>query len=44
MQAKKGATEAEVDDWEILVREMLQVVQVKQLVPTMRTHSIPNPI
>eukprot|EP00970_Alexandrium_tamarense_P019886 scaffold14575_cov228-Alexandrium_tamarense.AAC.3 len=37
MQAKKGATEAEVDDWEILVREMLQVVQVKQLVPTMRT-------
>jgi len=37
MQSKKGATADEVDDWETLVREMIQVVQVKQLVPTMRT-------
>ena len=37
MKAKKGATDAECDDWEQLVREMVQVVQVKQLVPTMRT-------
>jgi len=37
MQSKKGATDDEVDDWETLVREMIQVVQVKQLVPTMRT-------
>lgn len=37
MLQKKGATQAEVDDWETLVREMIQVVQAKQLVPTMRT-------
>ncbi|KAL7472453.1 hypothetical protein ACHAXS_012788 [Conticribra weissflogii] len=37
MANKKGATEAEVADWETLVREMVQVVQAKQLVPTMRT-------
>eukprot|EP00804_Cyclotella_cryptica_P028919 CCRYP_008471-RA/>CCRYP_008471-RA protein AED:0.27 eAED:0.27 QI:0/0.66/0.5/1/0.66/0.5/4/208/694 len=37
MKTKKGATDAECDDWEKLVREMIQVVQVKQLVPTMRT-------
>ena len=37
MVSKKGATKAEVDDWETLVREMIQVVQAKQLVPTMRT-------
>eukprot|EP00956_Cyclotella_meneghiniana_P043464 scaffold271512_cov106-Cyclotella_meneghiniana.AAC.1 len=37
MKVKKGATDAECDDWEQLVREMIQVVQVKQLVPTMRT-------
>lgn len=37
MAKKKGATEAEVDEWETLVREMVQVVQAKQLVPTMRT-------
>lgn len=37
MKVKKGATDAECDDWEQLVREMVQVVQVKQLVPTMRT-------
>lgn len=37
MKEKKGATDAECDDWEQLVREMVQVVQVKQLVPTMRT-------
>ncbi len=34
---KKGSTEAELDEWETLVREMVQVVQTKQLVPTMRT-------
>ena len=34
---KKGTTKAEVEDWETLVREMVQVVQAKQLVPTMRT-------
>ncbi len=34
---KKGTSEAELDDWETLVREMVQVVQTKQLVPTMRT-------
>ena len=34
---KKGASEAELDDWETLVREMVQVVQTKQLGPTMRT-------
>ncbi|KAL3810985.1 hypothetical protein ACHAXA_008571 [Cyclostephanos tholiformis] len=34
---KKGATDAELDDWETLVREMVQVVQTKQLMPTMRT-------
>ena len=37
MISKKGATNAEVEDWESLVREMIQVVQTKQLVPTMRT-------
>eukprot|EP00578_Thalassiosira_sp_NH16_P025866 CAMPEP_0181087768 /NCGR_PEP_ID=MMETSP1071-20121207/6443_1 /TAXON_ID=35127 /ORGANISM="Thalassiosira sp., Strain NH16" /LENGTH=741 /DNA_ID=CAMNT_0023169667 /DNA_START=113 /DNA_END=2338 /DNA_ORIENTATION=- len=37
MLAKKKATQAEVEDWEELVREMIQVVQSKQLVPTMRT-------
>lgn len=37
MKEKKNATDAECDDWEQLVREMVQVVQVKQLVPTMRT-------
>lgn len=37
MKKKKGATEAELDEWETLVREMVQVVQTKQLVPTMRT-------
>lgn len=37
MLSKKGATQDEVDDWEKLVREMTQVVQSKQLVPTMRT-------
>jgi len=34
---KKGTTQAEVEEWETLVREMIQVVQAKQLVPTMRT-------
>ena len=34
---KKGSTEAELCRWEALVREMVQVVQTKQLVPTMRT-------
>ena len=34
---KKGSAEAELDEWETLVREMVQVVQTKQLVPTMRT-------
>ena len=33
----KGATADEVYDWETLVREMIQVVRVKQLVPTIRT-------
>mmetsp|Transcript_5442 Transcript_5442/g.12397 ORF Transcript_5442/g.12397 Transcript_5442/m.12397 type:complete len:755 (-) Transcript_5442:123-2387(-) len=37
MASKKGVTLAEVEDWETLVREMIQVVQSKQLVPTMRT-------
>ncbi|KAL7524849.1 hypothetical protein ACHAXR_000743 [Thalassiosira sp. AJA248-18] len=37
MLSKRGATQAEVDEWETLVREMIQVVQLKQLVPTMRT-------
>lgn len=37
MASKKGATSAEVEDWETLVREMIQVVQSKQLVPTMRS-------
>mmetsp|Transcript_15229 Transcript_15229/g.33224 ORF Transcript_15229/g.33224 Transcript_15229/m.33224 type:complete len:743 (+) Transcript_15229:514-2742(+) len=37
MSNKKRATSDEVDDWETLVREMIQVVQSKQLVPTMRT-------
>ena len=34
---KKGSTEADLDDWETLFREMVQVAQTKQLVPTMRT-------
>lgn len=37
MLAKKRTTPTEVDEWELLVREMIQVVQTKQLVPTMRT-------
>ena len=37
MASKKGATQDEAHDWETLVREMIQVVQSKQLVPTMRT-------
>merc|ERR1711957_61856 len=37
MMAKKRATLQEVDEWQTLVREMIQVVQTKQLVPTMRT-------
>lgn len=37
MMKKKKASESEVDDWETLVREMVQVVQSKQIVPTMRT-------
>ena len=37
MLKKKKMTQAEVEDWETLVREMVQVVQTKQLVPTMRT-------
>jgi len=34
---KKGKTQQELDEWELLVREILQVMQTKQLVPTMRT-------
>jgi len=34
---KKGKTQEELDEWELLVREILQVIQTKQLVPTMRT-------
>lgn len=37
MAQKKMAIREECDDWETLVREMIQVVQSKQLVPTMRT-------
>ncbi len=37
LMKKKKMTQAEADDWETLVREMVQVVQTKQLVPTMRT-------
>jgi len=37
ISSKKGTTRAMVDNWETLVREMVQVVQSKQLVPTMRT-------
>ncbi len=37
MSKKKGATSDEVDDWETLGCEMIQAVQSKQLVPTMRT-------
>ena len=34
---EKGSSQEEVEDWEILVREILQAIQAKQLVPTMRT-------
>jgi VTC domain/Domain of unknown function (DUF202) len=34
---EKGRSEREADEWEILVREVTQVVASKQLVPTMRT-------
>lgn len=34
---EKGASQEEIEDWEILVREILQAIQAKQLVPTMRT-------
>lgn len=34
---EKGVTQAEADDWESLVNECTQVVETKQLVPTMRT-------
>ena len=37
MMVKKNTKLQEVDEWEVLVREMTQVVQTKQLVPTMRT-------
>jgi len=37
MIVEKGVTQAEADDWESLVRECTQVVETKQLVPTMRT-------
>jgi len=33
----QGSTKEEADDWEVLVREITQVVSAKQLVPTMRT-------
>lgn len=33
----KGRPQTEADEWEILVREITQVVASKQLVPTMRT-------
>ena len=33
----KGKSQQEVDDWECLVREIIQVVGSKQLVPTIRT-------
>jgi len=34
---KEGKSQSEIEDWEILVREVLQAIQAKQLVPTMRT-------
>jgi len=34
---KEGKSQTEIEDWEILVREVLQAIQAKQLVPTMRT-------
>mmetsp|Transcript_24083 Transcript_24083/g.27873 ORF Transcript_24083/g.27873 Transcript_24083/m.27873 type:complete len:739 (+) Transcript_24083:181-2397(+) len=33
----KGASQEEADEWECLVREITQVINTKQLVPTMRT-------
>ena len=36
MLAKKRTTPTEANEWELLVREMVQVVQTKQLVLTMR--------
>ncbi len=33
----KGKSKEELDEWETLVREILQVIEAKQLVPTMRT-------
>lgn len=33
----KGRTQQQADEWEILVREITQVIASKQLVPTMRT-------
>ena len=33
----KGKSQEDLDEWELLVREVLQVIQTKQLVPTMRT-------
>lgn len=37
MIEKRGASQEEADDWETLVLEIIQVIQTKQLVPTMRT-------
>ena len=37
MIEKRGASQQEADDWETLVTEIVQVIQTKQLVPTMRT-------
>ena len=34
---ERGATQAEVDDWDALTCEVSQVIETKQLVPTMRT-------
>jgi uncharacterized membrane protein YidH (DUF202 family) len=34
---EKGTSQQEADDWECLVREIIQVVGSKQLVPTIRT-------
>mmetsp|Transcript_247 Transcript_247/g.659 ORF Transcript_247/g.659 Transcript_247/m.659 type:complete len:403 (+) Transcript_247:1183-2391(+) len=34
---EKGASQEEADDWELLASEICQVLQTKQLVPTMRT-------
>jgi uncharacterized membrane protein YidH (DUF202 family) len=36
MQAK-GKSQEQLDEWELLVREILQVIHTKQLMPTMRT-------